>query len=249
MTSNSETHISTEPLLADPFGAEDDCATLKKPNNAAAEEPGSTSLSTRRTYLRHWSAVMMTLLIFTLASVQKKVAPDPFKHMKYGRVRYYTEDTDEGRIYHREIAAPCMYGVLTFAVAPAAKNLPYTFDVYNDEFSYKDAICPIKPTRKIHKSSPLPFLNPGDPTMVKAKFTYLTRISTKVVHPVNAKQVSDDLMAEYAGEYVVVAAGRFYDANVYRQLIDIVHNFTMTTTSSTTTGLADERFLTLAEPL
>ena len=67
---------------------------------------------------------------------------------------------------------------------------------------------------------------PDDPTSVKARFNYITRISTKVVHPAHAKEVPAQALQDFAGEYTVVAAGRFYDANVYQQLLGIVHNWT-----------------------
>jgi hypothetical protein len=169
------------------------------------------------------------LIACTTTSLGKKHFPDPFKHIKHGRVNYLMDYNAEGApVYHRDITGPCGYGILIFKVAPASKSLPYSFNVYDDKFYFRNDFCPLKPTRKISHVSDHSFILPGDPTLVTAKFNYLTRMSSLVIKPpVDAKEIDADTVAAYGGDYVVVARGPFYDdARVYRQVMDIVHNWT-----------------------
>jgi len=220
-----------EPLAGD---EEMDVGTEEVPEEEDTSE--ESSVSNRRCALL---GIYMLLCVQVLAyifdfcpceiisAVQKKI--NPFHHMKHGKVNYLVEVTDEGRIYHRDMYAPCAYGILVFQVAPALEAMSYSLEVYNDEFTYRDnsGLCAFKPNYQHGWTSDVPYITDKDPTLVLSKFNYVTRMSSKQMSPPpqGTKKLDPGFMEEYAGDYFVVARGRFYTADVYHQILDIVHNW------------------------
>jgi hypothetical protein len=230
MTMTTSTSDLNQRLLAAPYADDEACEASGVQKHELQEDVVLVARRRRNVFLflNAWTFASVFLMVTcTTTSLGKKHFPNPFKHIKHGRVDYLMEYNAAGApVYHRDITGPCDYGILTFKVAPASKSMPYSFDVYDDKFVFHDDLCtPIKPSRTISDVSDHAFLLPGDPTLVTAKFNYLTRMSSLVINPPNTKQINADAVAAYAGDYVVVARGDFYDAAVYRQVMDIVHNW------------------------
>ena len=112
-TLQSQDNSLREPLLADPEQGK----TLESVEDSHG---ASTGVSGK---VRNLCAVAATVLLYGLAVLSSKsLGADPFHPLKYGKVVYLEEETPEGRLYYRDITSPCMYGILTFAVAPAART-------------------------------------------------------------------------------------------------------------------------------
>ena len=81
-----------------------------------------------------------------------------WKKLHHGEVLYTTIELPSGRLYKREFRVPCGYGLLVFNIGPAASNLPYAFDVYDDGYVYSDngGLCLLYPSYRAHQNDTQP---------------------------------------------------------------------------------------------
>lgn len=142
-----------------------------------------------------------------------------FRHTKYhGHVMYQATLKPNQQIeYTREFTAPCDFGILVFNIGPAAKYLPYKYDLYQDAyvFSNNKKMCWAYPSYRGIQRGPFPWWVQGDPTSFEVPTGKTpTKISSRVVRPLGSKNVT----TPKGGDFLIMAHGRFYTPAFYKDL-------------------------------
>lgn len=147
-------------------------------------------------------------------------------HHYHGHVSYQATLKKNQQIeYSREFTAPCNFGILVFNVGPAAKYLPYNYDIYQDAyvFSNNKKLCWMYPTYRGIQKGPFAWWKQGDPTSFDVPVgREPQKISNRIVKPMDAKNFT----AVKGGDFLIIAHGKFYTPYFYRKLKEQVNHWT-----------------------
>lgn len=156
------------------------------------------------------------------------------------RVSYWVRNSEDGFrevLYHRDVTAPCGYGILTFLVGPSTKHLwqihaaEFTHQVVSQQCLgqafYNASHVRNYPFDEERTTSVLTVPVVEDVALLNATArdaVYWTRISHQVLPPapVEASIRRRKQVRQKSGEYVIIAPGRFYDADFLQALMDTV---------------------------
>jgi hypothetical protein len=224
MTDNDTNSDPCEPLMTTPNA---EYPSQQHPKGEGEGDDKSTQPRRRRGFF--WWLKLLFISDLALHMIMKWVNQQDlsprFKRLVDGSVAYSIQESEEyGRLYHRDVKAPCGYGILTFAVGPASENLPCAFDVYSSEFSFYNGYCLFNYDASHMRN--YPFVMPDDALLVTVPFQNWTRISSQVIDFPHSEPVRKAVTAR-CGDYAIVSEGNFYDADFYQDLIDAIHNWTV----------------------
>lgn len=143
-------------------------------------------------------------------------------------VQYTSSMDSSGHVaYRRSVTVPCDHGMLLFTVGPAADDMPYTYEVYNDAYLYSNnnGLCILHPRYTGFQVGNHPFWAPMDPMQIH--LTQLTDknmhwISSRLVNPSGAHRAFDP---KKVGDYTVIAKHDFYDAHFYQEVKATVNSW------------------------
>jgi hypothetical protein len=121
---------------------------------------------------------------------------------------------------------------LVFSVVPADENLPYAYDLYDDQyvFSENSGLCILYPSYTGTQTSYEPLWTPDDPTeqTIEPLGDEEHKISMRIVIPNNHVNAN----RKRAGDFLIIRKGNFYNANYYKQLKEYINGWPADTTTA-----------------